>query len=157
MLLQARRTDCLRELRIRIHAARSVTAALMADVLTLVRNQGSAPRGAPVQRIRALIEAEAWTDAVLAVLEVELPQWKLRHLVQEDGEWRCCLGKQHLLPDWLDDIAEVSHPVLPLAILDALIKAHLLALGSEEAPCGSVPSVRLAAGDAAPLCCDNFV
>jgi hypothetical protein len=29
-------------------------------------------------RVRQLIAAEAWTDAALALIELELPQWKLR-------------------------------------------------------------------------------
>jgi len=36
-----------------------------------------------------LIESEAWTEAALALVELELPLWKLRRLVHEEGIWLC--------------------------------------------------------------------
>ena len=45
-------------------------------------------------RLDQLIEAGAWSDAALALIELELPAWKLRRLVYEDGEWFCSLSKQ---------------------------------------------------------------
>ena len=38
-------------------------------------------------RLKELLEAGAWTDAALALLELELPQWKVRRIVSDDGEW----------------------------------------------------------------------
>jgi|HubBroStandDraft_6_1064221.scaffolds.fasta_scaffold1014421_2 hypothetical protein len=63
----------------------------------------------------------------LAVLDLELPQWKLRRIAYDDGEWRCCLGQQWPLPKWLDDTVDVGHLVLPLAILNAMIEARAVA------------------------------
>jgi hypothetical protein len=128
----------------------------MADVLATMDERGSAsPRLAPAKRIHALVEAGAWTDAALALLDLELPRWTLRRLVYEDGEWRCCLGRQWPLPEWLDDTVEAGHPVLPLAILDALIEARAAAPTSASDARRSVPSIRLPR-DVAYLCCDNF-
>jgi hypothetical protein len=56
-------------------------------------------------RIDQLIEAGAWSDAALALVELELPAWKLRRLVYEDGQWLCSLSKQPNLPAALDDTA----------------------------------------------------
>ena len=75
-------------------------------------------------RVNRLIEAGAWTDATLALVELELPQWKLRGIVYEDGEWHCCLSRQPQLPLGLDEVAEASHEILPLAILIAFLQAR---------------------------------
>jgi hypothetical protein len=76
-------------------------------------------------------------------------------LAYEDGEWRCCLGKQWPLPAWLDDIVDAGHPVLPLAILAAMIEARAVVQTSAAAAPRSVPAVGVPQ-DAAYLCCDNF-
>lgn len=60
-------------------------------------------------RIDQLIEAGAWSDAALALIELELPEWKLRRLVYEDGEWFCSLSKQPNLPVVFDDTADACH------------------------------------------------
>jgi hypothetical protein len=156
MLLQSRQGGELRELQEDVRRAPDVTRALMADVLAAIGERCStSPSVAPAKRIRVLLEAEAWTDAALALLDLELPQWKLRRLAYEDGEWRCCLGKQWPLPEWLDDVVDAGHPVLPLAILDAMIEARTVAQTSAAAAPRSAPSVGLPR-DATYLCCDNF-
>ena len=48
-------------------------------------------------KVARLIESGAFADATLAVLELELPQWKLRRLIYEDGEWHRSLSK-HIGP-----------------------------------------------------------
>jgi hypothetical protein len=68
------------------------------------------------RRLDQLIEAGAWSDAALALIELELPVWKLRRLVYEDGEPN--------LPVALDDTADACHEVLPLAILSAFLEAR---------------------------------
>jgi hypothetical protein len=156
MLLQSHQGGYLRKLQGDVRRAQNVTRALMADVLTTIGERYStSPCGAPAKRIHALVEVEAWTDATLALLDLELPQWKLRRLAYEDGEWRCCLGKQRLVPDWLDDIVDAAHPVMALAIVDAMIEARTVAPPSAAAVLRSVPPVGLQQ-DATYLCCDNF-
>src|ERR1700730_18566092 len=91
----------------------------------------------------------------LALLDLELPQWKLRRIAYDDGEWRCCLGKQWPLPEWLDENVDSGPPRRPLAILDAMIEARAVAQTSVAASPRSFPPVRLPR-DAAYLCCDNF-
>jgi hypothetical protein len=110
--------------------------------------------GAPdrVERILQLAAAGAWTDAALALLELEQPEWKLRRLVHEDGEWICSLSRRPDLPIELDDAAEAHNQLLPLAILDALGETRdkdAPVRGKERASNAGVPS-------AVTPACDNF-
>jgi hypothetical protein len=156
MLFVPNQNEQIRALQAQLRRAQAISPALVADVLACVGERYSAATClARAKRIDALLQAEAWTDAALALLDLELPQWKLRRIAYDDGEWRCCLGKQRPLPEWLDDTVEVGHPVLPLAILDALIEARLVALLSCAATPRSTPSVPLPR-DTQSVCCDNF-
>jgi hypothetical protein len=111
-------------------------------------------RAGKAAQIEQLIEAGAWDDAALAPIELELPAWKLRRLVYEDGEWLCSLSRQPNLPVALDDTADASHEVLPLAILSAFVEARRRASATRETSFQIVPPVRRSAGYA--ICCDNF-
>src|SRR6476659_10952614 len=91
------------------------------DLLTNQRRLTPPPTAA---RIDQLIEARAWDDAALALIELELPAWKLRRLVYEDGEWLCSLSSHPNLSVALDDTVDARHEVLPLAILSAFIEAR---------------------------------
>ena len=102
--------------------------------------------------IGGLVETRAWTDAALALIELELPTWKLRRLIWEEGEWFCSLSRQPNLPPALDDTADARHEVMPLAILLAFLQARRSAPAIPH-PVAAVPPV-----DSAPvglLCCDN--
>jgi hypothetical protein len=111
-------------------------------------------RAGKAARIDQLIEAGAWDDAALALIELELPAWILRRLVYEDGEWLCSLSRQPNLPLALDDTADASHEVLPLAILSALVEARRRASTMRGTSLQTVPPVRRTSGYA--ICCDNF-
>jgi len=101
--------------------------------------------------IDRLIEVGAWCDAVLALIEIEFPAWRIRRIVYEDGEWFCSLTREPNLPAAIDDTADGHHQVLPLAILGALLEARRRV--SDARP-PAVPQVRPASGY--PVCCDNF-
>jgi hypothetical protein len=111
-------------------------------------------RASKAAQINQLIEAGAWNDAALALIALELPAWKLRRLVHEDGQWLCSLSRQPNLPLALDDTADASHEVLPLAILDAFVGARRRACAMRETSLPTVPPVRRTSGYA--ICCDNF-
>ena len=111
-------------------------------------------RAGKTARIERFTEAGAWNDAVLALIELELPAWKLRRLVYEDGEWLCSLSKQPNLPMAVDETADATHDVLPLAILGAFFEARRRNTVSHETSLPTVPQVRLAPECA--VCCDNF-
>jgi hypothetical protein len=118
---------------------RKVTPAIIREVISLAcwRVQVMAASGTRT-RIAQLIEAKAWTDVALALIDLELPQWRLRRMVYDGGEWYCALSRQPELPERLDHPIQANHPELPLAILTALINARSTR-GSSGKP--SVPSV----------------
>jgi hypothetical protein len=117
-------------------------------------------KGAPIfgkaekaSRVDQLIKARAWTEAALALIELELPDWKLRRLVYENGEWLCSLSRYPNLAVALDDSIDASHEILPMAILQALVEARL-SDGADEAT-SSNPQIQ-PAGEFV-ICCDNFI
>jgi hypothetical protein len=104
-------------------------------------------------RIERLIEAGAWTDAALAVIAFELPDWQLRRLEYDGGQWFCALSRQPNLPATFDDTADANHELMPLAILRAFFQARRMA---EIAPRDMSPTPQVPAGTGNIICCDNF-
>jgi hypothetical protein len=101
-----------------------------------------------------LIDAEAWTDATLALLQLELPLWQVRRVAYDEGEWHCALSRERELPDWLDAGVEGRHGELALALLSAFVEVQALAV---EASRPSVPSVRQVLEPLyEPVTCDHF-
>ena len=146
----------LDELQDQLSRAQVVTRDLMSKVVACrrVNLRSDATKAAKIDR---LIELEAWTEAALLLVEVELPQWKLRRLVYEEGAWLCSLSKQWNLPAWLGDCAEARHESLPLAILSALIEAPQCGEPPFAPMASSVPQCGIKAGSAVEIvCCDNF-
>jgi hypothetical protein len=138
----------------RVRRAQMLTPALAAEVIARACPRLQARHPTAKARLVRLIESGAFADAMLALLELELPQWKLRRLVCEDGEWHCSLSKQLGLPAELDDMAEAQHQSLPLAILGAFLEAGRHSRTASEGQPRSVPLVWLTDGYA--LCCDDF-
>jgi hypothetical protein len=124
----------------RLRRAHAITPELMLAVMAQAR-----PRFAA--------HGAAATAAVNRLIEFELPQWRLRRIVHEDGAWHCSLSRLPHLPFGLGDIVEASHEVLALAIVIALLDARRAAAVT-AVDRTAVPKVR--AGSAAAACCDNF-
>lgn len=103
--------------------------------------------------IDQLIKLGAWFDATSALIELELPDWKLRRLIREDGEWFCSLSQRPDLPVTLDDTADGAHEVMPLAILLAFLEARRRFSPAAQ-PVAVAPIVDPA--PAALIYCDNF-
>jgi hypothetical protein len=105
-------------------------------------------------RLTRLIDVEAWADAALALLELELPLWQVRRIAYDDGEWYCALSRERELPDWLDQSIEAQHADLALALLSAFVDAQVQ---NVEATRPSVPSVRPAPDSLyEPMLSDSF-
>jgi hypothetical protein len=153
MLFDPKHEKRLRGLEERLCHADALTLGLVSDVIAQACSRFAAHSHTARARINRLIESGAWTDAALALVELELPCWKLRRLVYEDGEWLCSFSNQPRLPLGLDELAEASHEVLPLAILIAFLRAREAGTGSAVIV-SAVPQVR--AAESCAICCDNF-
>jgi hypothetical protein len=139
----------------RLRDAHAITAELMAQVIgETCRRFPSVGQTEKTARIERLIGSEAWTDAALALIDLELPLWQVRRIAYDEGEWYCALSRERELPDWLDRSIEARHADLPLAILSAFVEAQRITAPSSR------PSVPIVARDANPLyepvCSDNF-
>jgi hypothetical protein len=143
------------ELDDRLREAHAVTSELIAEIIgETCRRFPSVGQTAKTARIERLIQTAAWTDAALALIDLELPLWQVRRIAYDEGEWYCALSRERELPDWLDRSVESHHADLALAILGAFVDAQRIA-----SPRSST-SVPAAPRDANPLyepvCCDNF-
>ena len=133
----------------------AVTAGLIADIIReTCRRFPSQSQTGKTAGVERMIQSGAWTEASLALIDLELPQWKIRRLVYDEGEWHCALSRQRELPDWLDQAIETRHADLALAILSAFVEAIRTISPASKT---SVPAVPLALGGFyEPVCCDDF-
>jgi hypothetical protein len=143
------------EIHDRLRDAHAVTAELVSKVTgEICRRFPSTGQTPKTARIEQLIGSGAWTDAALALIDLELPLWQVRRIAYDEGEWYCSLSRQRELPDWLDQSIEARHADLPLAILCAFADAQAV-----SAPSGRT-SVPIVSRDAnllyEPVCCDDF-
>ena len=139
----------------RIRDANAVTAELLSEVIREACSRlPSVRRTQHFKQLGQYIQSCAWTDAVLVLLALELPQWQLRRIVYDAGEWHCALSCQRELPDWVDQSVEACHPDLALALLSALVDAQRV--GTFPTETTSVPTFRRMEPLYVPFCCDNF-
>ncbi|HMA74484.1 MAG TPA: hypothetical protein VKP67_23785 [Xanthobacteraceae bacterium] len=133
-----------------VRRSRAMTSELLIDAITQACTRFAARGNAAKAMFNQLVACGAWTDAVLLLLQLELPHWKLRQILYEDGEWHCFLSKQPELPLGFDEGVEAAHEVLPLAILLAFIEAR----SAVTSVTTSVP--RISARPNGTVCCENF-
>jgi hypothetical protein len=143
------------ELGERLRNADTVTADIMSDVIgQACRRFPSLGQNEKSRRLERLLESGAWTDAALALIDLELPQWQLRRIAYDEGEWHCALSRQRELPDWLDSAIEARHADLALAMLGAFVEAQRVSTSTSRT---SVPAVRQDANPIyEPVLCDNL-
>jgi hypothetical protein len=146
----------LGEINARLRDAAVADATLVKEVIgAACRRYPSLGQTGRTARLTQLIQSGAWTDAALALIDLELPLWRVRRLAYDDGEWHCALSRERELPDWLDRSIEARHADLALAILSAFVEARLVNIPKSRT---SVPEVGGYARDfheALPI--DNFV
>src|SRR6195952_1558980 len=128
------------ELGDRLRNAYAVTAEFMSDIIAQTcRRFPSQGQSGKTARIERLIQSGAWTDAALALIDLELPQWQLRRIAYDEGEWHCALSRQRELPEWLDQSAEGRHADLALAILSAFVEAKRISAPADRSSVPIVP------------------
>src|SRR6266436_2760760 len=137
----------------RLRDAHAVTPGLMSEIVAAAcRHFPSMGQSEKTARIERLIASEAWTDATLALIDLELPLWQVRRIAYDEGEWYCALSRERELPDWLDRSIEARHADLPLAMLIAFVEVQRISAPLSRP---SVPSV-VTTSFYEPICCDNF-
>ncbi|KRQ16478.1 hypothetical protein [Bradyrhizobium manausense] len=139
----------------RLRKAQGMTRPLMLEIIDKAcRRIPSLGQSERTARLMRLIDAEAWTDAALALIELELPLWHIRRIAYDEGEWHCALSRERELPDWLDAAVEGCHGDLAIALTSAFVEVQVL---TAETSLPSVPSVRPTA-DALyeRAACENF-
>src|ERR1700722_13086987 len=152
LLTERRDFDTLND---RLRAADAMTAKLMSELVAATcRRYPATGQAGKSARIERLIGSQAWTDAALALIDLELPQWQVRRIAYDEGEWHCALSRARELPEWLDQPIETRHADLPLAVLSGYLGARYVRAPS---PRTSVPiAPRDANAFYTPFCCDNF-
>jgi hypothetical protein len=155
MALIPNRQDGLNRLAEQLRLAPALTPTLIISVIAdaCVRLPALYTAGTAV-RVDQLIKAGAWNDVALGLIETELPGWKLRRLVYQDGEWLCSLSEQPSMPEDIDETADAVHEVLPLAILSAFVEARRRMGTARGFGLPAVRSVQWPSDNTA--CCDNF-
>jgi len=134
----------------------AVTSALIADILgDISRSSPLLQRGRNAAQVYRLMRSGARIDAALALIALELPQWQLRRIAYDGGEWHCALSRTRELAEWLDQSAEGKDEDLALAILSAIVDAQRVAAPSNPP---TVPSVHAQAVSTlfTPVSCDNY-
>jgi hypothetical protein len=135
--------------------AHAVTPELLSEVIgETCRRFPSVGQTGKTAQIERLIQSGAWTDAALALIDLELPQWQVRRIAYDGGEWYCALSRERELPDWLDQSIETHHADLPLAVLSAFVDAQRISAPRSRTSVPTVPRDVNPLYD--PVCCDNF-
>lgn len=139
----------------RLGAAETVTRKLMLEVIDKAcRRFPSLGQREKTARLARLIDAEAWADAALTLIELELPLWQVRRIAYDEGEWHCALSRQRELPDWLDQSIEARHADLALALLCTFVEAQTVTISTTRPSVPSVP--RELNPRCEPVSCENF-
>jgi hypothetical protein len=155
MLLNSQRLEQLAGLARQVDAADEATSELLSEIVVATGRRLWTPgQAAAAVRLHDLIEAGALTQAAFALIELELPLWKLRRIAYDEGEWHCAMSRHRELPEWLDHAVEARHASLTLAIVSAQIETVRQIELSREPSRPSVPEAR--AGQYEPLYCENF-
>jgi hypothetical protein len=154
MSLERKPQQRLDRLMEQLRLAPAATPELVLNVVAECARLAALKQAGKAVRIGHLIEAGAWSDVALALIEIELPAWKFRRLIYDDAAWFCSLSRQPHLPVELDDTVDARHDVLPLAILSAFVEARRRVTTAHETSSTTVPQIWPTSGYA--VCCDNF-
>jgi hypothetical protein len=133
---------------------KATTALFRKTIEATCRRFPSLGETAKTARIERLLGADALAEAALALIDLELPQWQVRRIAYDGGEWYCALSRDRELPDWLDRSVQAHHQDLALAILVAFVEAQAATAPLSQA---SVPTSRREANLLyVATSCDNF-
>jgi hypothetical protein len=112
MLLDIQQEERLADLEGRLQRAQAITSELISTVMTNGCVRLTALSGTAKAKLNSLVEAGAWTDSAMTLLQLEMPQWKIRRLINDDGQWFCSLSKQPELPIGFDEVRKLAMMIL---------------------------------------------
>jgi hypothetical protein len=124
MLHVPKQETSLVQLAARLHQACTSAPGTIDDVILHACNRVPAHSPHARENLKRLAAAGAWIDAALVLLTLEAPQWKLRCLAFDDGEWFCSLSRHPQLPIEHDDTIDSRHENAVVAILLALVETR---------------------------------
>jgi hypothetical protein len=153
MLLVPRHGEPLEQLANGIRLAAEPNRSLMQRIVAECGRFAVLSRAGKAPYFDAWCKSGAWVEAALTLVASELPNWSIRRLVKDDGTWFCSLSRSPNTPFEFDDMVEVSHEEMPLAILLALVEAKRTGLAAAPVA-GATPD--FAADVCHRMCCDNF-
>ena len=130
--------------------------AMLSDAIANCENKIAPLRRAQLVHLRTLIATGATVEAALVLVELELPQWRLRRIVYDNSDWHCALSRQRELPDWLDEAVEGNHKDLAVAILCAFHEARKRDAANASIPRSLAPKTRARADFHQPVLCENY-
>ena len=71
----------------RLRDAHALTSELISEVIAeTCRRFPSMKQTGKTARIETLIQNAAWTDAALALIDLEVPLWQIRRIAYDEGE-----------------------------------------------------------------------
>ncbi|WP_068020867.1 hypothetical protein [Rhodoplanes sp. Z2-YC6860] len=152
MLHVPRQQTSLDQLAERLHHACTSSLEPIAVVISYACSDVTAHTPYARENLKRLSAAGAWIDAALALLTLEAPQWTLRRLTFDDGEWFCSLSRYPQLPIEIDDTIDSRHEIAAIAILLALVETRKAAQPEFQ----RATAVRLQRLSAVPMNCDDF-
>jgi hypothetical protein len=114
--------DKLVQLKRRLDAASEVTPALMREVIEAACGKLMDDRSGSAGAIWRFVRTEAYVDAALALIKTTLPDWSVRRICRDDGQWWCAMNASQPVY-WDADEVDEAHPVMALAILKAFVAA----------------------------------
>lgn len=154
MLLIPRHGEPLDRLVNRINLAADPSRDLLDDIIaTACARFTSLKAAGKTRQFDEWCRSGAWVDAACALVAFELPHWSIRRIVRDDGMWFCSLSRTPNLPADLDDAVEMSHEIMPLAILAAFVEAKR-SVDDARSVIEAFPTTGSA--ERHRICCDNF-
>ena len=110
----------------KLAGATQVNASLFAQVVAASPRLMTLRAIGKTARLDRLAVCEAWAEAAIELIALEAPGWTVKRLSLDDREWLCSLTRFPDVPNWLDESAEGRHPILALAVLDALLAVRAM-------------------------------
>jgi hypothetical protein len=105
-----------------IDQASAVTPALIRAIMEATCGPATEDKTGRTTAIWRLARAEAYVDAALSLIGTVLPDWSVRRICYEDGQWWCAMNPRRPVY-WDADEVDEAHPVLALAVFKAFVTA----------------------------------